>query len=123
MHIYQPNAPWAQLDLKRQSDAELESLRELREFGEEIPYRIDESSGLLNFGRSDNGDALFWNRSDAADSDNWTVAIKEARGEEWFEFGGGVVEFLQDFLMRKVRVPVFPGDVPIEGAGFAPYGT
>lgn len=123
LYIYQPNSPWEELDLREQSAAELEALRELQEDGEEVPYRLDEPAELLSFGRSDNGDALFWNRSGEAGPDGWTVVVKEARGEEWFAFDGGVVEFLRAVLGRDLRVSVFPDDFPGREAGFEPYET
>jgi hypothetical protein len=123
LHIYQPNAPWVQLDLKQQSDAELEALRELKEDGEEIPYLLDGLAELISFGRSENGDAIFWHCADRSAPENWTVVVKEARGEEWFAFDGGATDFLFSVLARDVRVSIFPSDFPAQRVGFAPYET
>lgn len=121
LHIYQPNSPWEQLDLKQQAEGELWALRELAEDGEDIPYQLADPAELISFGRNENGDPLFWHRAPGSDPDTWTVVVKEARGDEWFSFDGGVTDFLCAALTREVRVTVFPRDFPPGTPEFTSY--
>ncbi|MEU7184558.1 SMI1/KNR4 family protein [Streptomyces sp. NPDC045369] len=121
LHIYQPNSPWEQLDLKQQAEEELWALRELAEDGAHIPYQLADPAELISFGRNDNGDPLFWHRPPGTHPDTWTVVVKEARSDEWFSFAGGVTEFLHAVLTGEVQVTVFPKDFPPDIPEFAPY--
>ncbi|MCX4427229.1 SMI1/KNR4 family protein [Streptomyces mirabilis] len=112
IHIYQPSSELGAIDLPTQVGESLWALRYLRDAGEPIPYRIDDPAEVLAFGRTDNGDVLFWRRAEIDAPDTWTVLVKEPRGEEWFEFPGDMSGFLAKVLDRTIAVPIFPRRFP-----------
>ena len=121
VHIYQPHAPWEQLDLKHEVDGELWALKYLRDQGQDIPYRLEDPAELMALGRDENGDQIFWQRTDLGDPDTWPVVVKDARANEWFTHDGGVTDFLRAVLLHEITVPLFPEDFPSEHPVFAPY--
>jgi hypothetical protein len=122
LHIYQPNCPWPQLDLKHESEGELWALRQLQAEGQEIPYRLEEPAELLTAGRDENGDPLFWRRLNLNSPDEWTILIKDARAPEWYEHEGGLADFLSKVLSGEVRVEILPDEFPSASPSFQPYG-
>jgi hypothetical protein len=121
IHIYQPSSDLPAIDLVAQAGDSLWALKYLRESGEPMPYRLDDPAEMLAFGRTDNGDILFWRRIDLGSPEKWTVLAKEPRGEEWFEFLGGMSEFLAGVLTRRVVVPFFPRRFPSMAPAFESY--
>lgn len=121
LHVYHPNSPWKQLDLKHEAEGELRALRYLRDMGAKIPYRLNEPAELLAFGRNENGDLLFWHRRDSQFPETWSVAVKEGRAIEWFTYGGNMTSFLYEVLLKKISVPIFPEGFPSEHPSFASY--
>ncbi|MER6359208.1 SMI1/KNR4 family protein [Streptomyces sp. NPDC001634] len=121
IHIYQPSSDLQAIDLPTQIGESLWALRYLRDAGEPIPYRLDEPAEVLAFGRTDNGDILFWRRAEIDAPEKWTVLVKEPRGEEWFEFPGDMSGFLAGVLDRRISVPIFPRRFPSVAPIFEPY--
>jgi hypothetical protein len=121
LHIYQPSYRYSEVDLTKQAAVSLQALRTLRAMGSTIPFNIDRSPELLSFGRDDNGDILFWRRREFDNPATWTVAVKDARADEWFEFAGGVTDFLHAVFSRQVVVPLYPDDFPSDEPFFEPY--
>lgn len=79
----------------------------LSESGERIPYKFfPEGEGLLVVGLTDNGDMIFWKTR----SGDWTIVVNEARGPGWFEFDGGIVEFIEGLLSGDINCYIFPDD-------------
>lgn len=75
--------------------------------------------GLLAFGQTDNGDALYWRTTGSPV--HWTVLAYEGRGPEYFEFAGSMTAFLEGVLSGELRVSVFPQDFPSTNPKFEPY--
>ncbi|MGK5534111.1 SMI1/KNR4 family protein [Streptomyces sp. URMC 129] len=121
LHIYQPDSPYAEVDLGKQAEVSVQALRTLRAMGSSIPYALDGTPELLSFGRDDNGDIGFWHRRDVTDPASWTVTVKDARADEWFTFAGGLTDFLFALFSRQITVPLFPDDFPSDEPLFEPY--
>lgn len=121
IHVYQPLNDLDSIDLGKQARDSLWALRYMDEEGEDMPYRLDDPAELLSFGRTDNGDVLFWHRVTLDSPDSWTVVVKEPRGEEWFQYDGGMTSFLADALSRRIDVPIFPRRFPSVEPEFVSY--
>src|SRR5947209_4673448 len=76
--IFNPASRNPHLNFQQQVRKQLEVLREINERETEpfIPL-FPNSSGVLPFGITDNGDLLFWETN--GDPDNWAVGVFEAR--------------------------------------------
>lgn len=69
------------------------ALRTLRDdFGEEVPYRLEQTYEILAFAVTDNGDQCYWHRT-SDNPDQWNLLVNESRGPEWFPFNGNTTEF------------------------------
>ncbi|MDT0347639.1 hypothetical protein [Streptomyces litchfieldiae] len=121
LHVYQPGSQYREIDLVQQADVSVQTLRTLRAMGFTVPYNIDGTSEVLSFGRDDNGDIGFWRRRDPADPATWTLAVKDARADDWFEFEGTLTDSLHAVLSRRITVPLFPDDFPSDHPRFEPY--
>jgi hypothetical protein len=121
IHIYQPVSSLDAIDLGVQQGKSLWALRYLRDEGEDIPYRLDEPAELLTFGRTDNGDIFFWHCDPLGSPEDWTVLVKEPRGDDWFGYRGGVTKFLADVVSGEIEVPFFPRGFPTLIPGFQSY--
>ena len=74
--------------------------RELAEDG--FPYRFyPDSGGLIGWGYCGEG-SFFWKSS--GEPNSWTVVVMEVRGAGWFEFDGGMAEFLLKLIRREIIV-------------------
>ena len=74
--------------------------RELAE--KEFPYLFHpEPGGLIGWGYSGEG-SFFW--KSVGEPDGWTVVAMEVRGPGWFEFDGGMAEFLVKLIQRELVV-------------------
>ena len=121
IHVFQPSFPARAVDLEQQIADSAWALSELQKGGEQIPYRLSEPAEIIAIGRTDNGDILYLVRRALANPDAWTVAINEARGDEWNEFDGGITDFLASALSGARRYSVFPVSFPMNAAPFEPY--
>jgi hypothetical protein len=107
------------LNWVRAKEPILAALRELREGGEPCPYPLyPEAGGLLPFGKTDNGDALFWQT--IGDPNQWPVIVNAARDPSYEKFDCNMTAFLDGILMRRIRCSVFPDGFPSEKHSFTP---
>lgn len=92
--------------------------------GVSIPYPIyPEPGGLVAWGKSDNGDVLFWLTEPADDPDSWQIVASQSRGPVWFRHPGPVSQFLVDLLTGAIQVP-FMGEDQIGGEPrFEPFSA
>ncbi|MDX8053269.1 hypothetical protein SK571_28175 [Lentzea sp. BCCO 10_0798] len=90
--------------------AVLDRLRETRRNGNiKFPHGLyPETPGLLPWGNTVNGDHCFWLAD--GEPDRWTIVITDL--VDWWEFGGGLFDFVSGFVSGAVTCPVFPDDVP-----------
>lgn len=121
IHVFQPNFPVPAVDLEEQISDSAWALGELQKGGERIPYRLTAPAEIIAIGRTDNGDILYLVRNDLSEPDTWTIAVNEARGDEWNEFDGGITDFLASALSRSRRYSVFPTSFPMDAVPFEPY--
>lgn len=120
--ILQPQSRNEHLDMRRQTRARLESLKQSRNEGEAIPYDIDSSHGhLIAWAVTDNGDCYFWRRTSLELPESWTIVVNEARGPRWEEFNGSATAFLVALLSGRFRSKVFPEDFPSAAPSFLAY--
>lgn len=106
----------------RQCQETLDGLRELQEnlgfiyveddSGREVeaaPYPIyPEPGGLFPWGATQNGDSLLWLTH--ADPGRWTIVV--TGGGTWWEFDGGILDFLVGLLSGTLRCPILPPYLP-----------
>lgn len=85
----------------------LSALRELRESGEPCPYPLyPEPGGLLPFGKSDNGDALYW--LTIGQPEQWPIVVNAARDPAYEKFECDMTDFLAGILNRRIHCSIFP---------------
>jgi len=117
--VLQPSGTNENLDLRRQRDAQLAGLRELRASGEEVPFGLEVGNEeLVPWAITDNGDVVYWVRSVPDDPDAWVVTVNEARGPQWITFDLSASEFLVAVLSGRVAVATFPDDFPSGSPAF-----
>lgn len=81
--------------IREQDRLAIEALRYLEERGNEvIPFQVSPTSELIGCGRTVNGDMLYWRTRFSDDPNAWTIVGNESRGDEWFEYQGGLDQFL-----------------------------
>jgi hypothetical protein len=114
--VFNPAARLASMRLVPAIATYLDLVREIRGFApDEVIFPIHpESSGLLPWGTTGNGNVGYWVTSPSDDPALWSIAVSEARGPGWFTHPGPLTKFLADALDRKIRVSVFPTDWPSE---------
>jgi hypothetical protein len=99
------------LNLLREMDPMLGALRELRDSGEPCPYPIHpEPGGLLPFGKTDNGDVLYWLTTD--EPERWTIVVNAALDPTFEKFDTNMTEFLAAVLSRRIQCSIFPAKFP-----------
>ena len=119
--IFNPIASNKFLNLNHQIEEQLNVIRELKAEGSEVvPFkRFPADGGILPFGKTDNGDVLFW--VTVGQPDTWSVAVNASRSPEWEVFSCGMVEFLSNVLRKHESCPIFPYDFPSDTPSFVPY--
>lgn len=117
--VLQPvNDPPA-LSLVGQAVDQLEVLREIERYGEEVPYAVsEEGSELLPWALTDNGDVCFWVRRPDASPDEWTIAVHDSRGPDWEAYAGSCTEFLVAIFEGTSVLDIFPRDFPSASPAF-----
>lgn len=71
-----------------------------------IPYRCyPDVPGLLRWGNHDDVSGLMWLTD--VDPVKWTVVISDL--DNWWNFDGGVVEFILGMLSGAIDCPLIPG--------------
>jgi hypothetical protein len=89
----------------------LDGLRELKKSGEACPYPLfPEEGGLLPFGKSDNGDVLYW--LTIGEPERWLIVVNAARDASYEKFPCDMTSFLEGILTRRYRCSVFPQTFP-----------
>jgi len=121
IHLFQADDKYPALELVGQAAVNLEGLTYLQSRGEVIPYRIEGSESLLSCGRTDNGDVIYWVRERSLSPDGWTIAINAARDDRWFEYSGGIADFLLAIMAKILSVPIFPSALSRRAPSFQPY--
>lgn len=113
LRVLLPHSANRFLDLSTQLTRQSRALTDLRErFGLALPHRpYPEPNGLIPWAISDNGDVCFWRTSDES-PDTWTVVVADGRMSDWYEYPGGMSQFLEAVLSRSVVCGVFPDDWP-----------
>jgi hypothetical protein len=121
--VFNPAAARQAMRFGPATEAYLAGLREIRGFApDEVPFPIHpEPGGLLPWGTTDNGDVGYFVTSPADDPAQWSIAVGEVRGPEWFTHPGPVTSFLADVLDRSIQVSVFPTGFPSERPAFHPF--
>lgn len=76
--------------------------------------------GLLPFGRTDNGDDLWWLTKGAVDT--WPVALLESRGRRTRTLARSVADLLLGLVEGRLRVPELPDGFPSDAPRFVPGG-
>ena len=107
------------LNLLAQVEPILGALKTLSLSGEPCPYALHPARcGLLPFGKTDNGDALFWLTK--GQPDRWTVVVNAARDPTYEEFACSATDFLAGVLSRRLRSVIFPESFPRGPTIFTP---
>lgn len=113
--VFAPNAARPALDLATQAGDQLWAMREVAAaWGlDEIPFDLDTSlkGELLPWAITVNGDLCFLVRRGAT-AEEWSVAVYESRGPDWFHFEGTATQFLYGVLSGDVVCPIFVPDLP-----------
>jgi hypothetical protein len=74
----------------------------------DYPFTLQpEPGGLIGWGRAAWGDSFFWNTH--GHPDRWSIVGLEGRGPGWFEYPGGIAEFLVKALRRELGYSAFDG--------------
>lgn len=97
--IYNPFSNDQNINLLTQVDIVLDVLRTVKaKHGESIcPYAIfPEESGLLPFGRTDNGDDLFWLTE--GNPEEWKIIIQATRSDKFEEHENNLESFLEKLI-------------------------
>ncbi|GAB2868979.1 hypothetical protein GCM10027074_40790 [Streptomyces deserti] len=104
-------APGAESDFVVGVHSGAEILRDLWEVDESHGYApYPEPEGLLEWGSSPSGDQFYW-RTKGSGPDSWTVVVS-GRNDDWWEFPGGIVEFLVAVVSRTIPLPGLPAAFP-----------
>ncbi len=111
--ILNPATANQHLNLVSGGEPVIGALRELRSTGERCPYALfPETHGLLPFGKTDNGDSLFWLR--IGEPNQWPVVVNAARDAEYEKFDCRMTDFLEGILTRQLKCSIFPAEFPNE---------
>lgn len=122
--VLHPEVENPTLNLLAEGGRTLDALRTLRA-SERIPYVVERGTEeLLPWGRTDDGDKLYWVTKPRYSPDDWTVVVNEARGPTWETFDGTATELLYALLRGSVRLDLFDGsDFPSTAPQFEPDRT
>lgn len=122
--VLQPVEEPPALSLAGQAVDQLDVLRELVGYGEEVPYGVaDGRAELLPWALTDNGDVCFWVTRPESVPDEWTIAIHESRGPDWETFPGSCTEFLVAVFEGTSVFDTFPRGFPSATPAFTPRQT
>jgi hypothetical protein len=105
------------VNLLERGRVELQAYRQLKG-GHYVHEVFPSPGGLLPFASTDNGNVFYWKTSGSPNW--WTVVVYEARGPKYYEFKGGMAEFLTAVLTRAVKCDVLPRDFPSDRPAFVP---
>ena len=98
------------LNLLEQSKRQLDTLRELHEFGEQNPFELyPAEGGLLPVAMTDNGDIIHWLTS--GHRGEWTIVVNEARSPDYQQFACELTDFLTGIIDKSIVCRAFPATV------------
>ncbi|MBB4986476.1 MULTISPECIES: Lsr2 family DNA-binding protein [Streptomyces] len=119
LHLYHPHAPTRWTSLTGPMPATIRTqLHHDRDSGTHpVPH---DPRHLFAMGVTDNGEYLFWITESAGAPEKWTIAANEARGPQWYTYGGGLADFLTALLSGRETVPLFPDSLLTQGVFFTP---
>ncbi|MER8002750.1 histone-like nucleoid-structuring protein Lsr2 [Streptomyces sp. NPDC095613] len=119
LHLYHPQAPTEWTDLTGPMPATIR--RQLQVDRARDTYSVPhDPQYLFAIGVTDNGEYLFWITEPPSRSEQWHLAVNEARGPRWYAHEGGIADFLAAVLSGREHVHLFPRDLLDRGAFFAP---
>jgi len=115
IYIFNPASKNDNLNLSKQIEKQLWSLRECRPEGLRL---YPEVGGILPFGITDNGDLLGWNinRGDGVSG----IIVVDSRTSAWETFNIGFSQFLVGILRKNIVCTIFPDDFPPHQPEFIP---
>lgn len=118
LQIFSPFAPANSGNLVTESTSVLSAYRTLRAaFADEMPLpAFPEPGGLLPFGRTDNGDDLYWRT--IGRPDDWPIVIFGARERDHQQIDRNTTGLLLALLTGEVDVTVLPSSFPKPSAQF-----
>ena len=114
--IFNPAASSKHLNLLHQAPLQLSVLKEIKKQAE--PSVLEQyPSSLLPFGKSDNGNILFW--ISVGEPSGWKVLVHDSRAPQVETFDLDMTSFLTQVLSQKVRCSLFPDDFPSDSPAFS----
>ncbi|WP_041741179.1 SMI1/KNR4 family protein [Collimonas fungivorans] len=117
--ILNPFSANPNLNLEQQLKTQTDVLKDLRNYGEDVPYRcFPQAGGIFPFALSDNGDVLHW-LTNGLPAER-TVVVNEARGPEWQHFDLSMADFVTGVLAKKFSCQIFPSNFPEQFPNFSP---
>jgi hypothetical protein len=121
--VYNPISENENLNLLKQTTAQLSGLRRLRNHAPEyLPYALHPNeAGLLPWGVTDNGDLMLWRTE--GPSDSWNVVIKESRGPDIEEYSCGMSDFLRALIKGDIQSEIIPRELLDLNRLFVPLGS
>lgn len=107
--VFSPFSENENMNFFIQQDLNNEAYSTLKEsHPNEFPYQIfTKKSGLLPWGRTENGDILNWIVD--MNLDEWPILIYDGYGD-YFECQNSMTNFINDLITRNISCPFFPGD-------------
>lgn len=105
MWVFNPFSQRRYVNLSTQVRTQLNAIEDL----DGKPYPLyPKSGGLLPWGLTDNGNALYW--LTVGDPGAWPVVINESRGPEFEQHNTSLTEFLVGVITGAIVSELFPGD-------------
>lgn len=115
LRIYVPNCENRFMDFRAQNRAHARILRQSVSLELSIPFRDVEH--VVSFGDTDNGDVLFWDTAEKK------IVVFCPRDGSFAVYLGGIIDFLEAVLSRRVKLSVFPADFSPDVLSFRPMGV
>jgi|JI8StandDraft_2_1071088.scaffolds.fasta_scaffold145507_1 hypothetical protein len=113
--VFTPYDENPHINLRIQIKRQLDALKQLGEWGEELPYPLyPEPDGLLPFGATDNGDVLYWLTSGTPE--RWSVVVNESRAPDYDHHDCSMTTFLAEVISGQRRCSIFPQSFPTEAS-------
>ncbi|GAA2411522.1 hypothetical protein GCM10010420_45570 [Streptomyces glaucosporus] len=113
LYILEPGCPNSHYDMVTWEREQSEILEEDWQFEEKPAQLRPKGSRLVPWATTDNGEVLFWLLLPGQAPEDWTVMIREARGEGWEHFRMGCVDFLVAALTGEVRSEILSSRFPL----------
>lgn len=115
LRIYVPNCENRFIDFRAQNGAHARMLKQTISLELSIPFRHVEH--VVSFGDTDNGDVLFWDPAEKK------IVVFYPRDGSFAVYSGGIIDFLEALLSRRMKLSVFPADFPPDVLSFCPIGV